>query len=426
MNAAAPLKNDCFALPPGVNWTPVEEALERLKARLHPVVSVESGVALADAMGRVLAVDIVAPRAHPPSSNSAVDGYAFAGPVVEAPASLPLVDGRSAAGVPYSGTVPAGHAIRILTGAVMPAGTDTVVLEEDVLIEGGALQLTGTLKKGANCRLAGEDITQGQVVLEQGTRLDASHVAVLASVGVGQLDVYAPLRVGVLSTGDEVKPVGAAVEPYQIFDANRPMLSALMASLGYPVVDLGHAPDTAEAVRAALQEGAAQCDLILTSGGISAGDEDHVSKVLNAEGVVSNWRIALKPGRPLALAMYNQTPVVGLPGNPVAAWVCALRFAAPALSLLSGAGWFEPQPLRLPAAFSKNKKPGRSELLRARVREGQVEVFASEGSGRVTGLAFSEGLVELGPEAQQIEPGTLVNYLPYASFGLPGRVATYS
>ena len=413
-----PLRNDCFALPPGVNWTPVDEALQRLRERLHPVVEVLDDCPLAQASGQVLAADQRAPRAHPPSANSAVDGYAMAGPIDQVPLVLPLVSGRSAAGVPYPGTVPAGHAIRILTGAVMPAGTDTVVLEEDIEIIDGQLHIRGTLKQGANRRLAGEDIQVDDLILQAGRKLTPTDIAVLASVGIAQVPVYRRLRVGVLSTGDEVKPVGSAVNDWQIYDANRPMLSSLVERLGYQVIDLGHALDDADHVRQALTQGAQQCDVILTSGGISAGDEDHVSKLLKSEGEISNWRIALKPGRPLALAMFQGTPVIGLPGNPVAAWVCTLRFGAPAMSMLAGRGWFEPQGFTLPARFSKNKKPGRSELLRARVVDDQVEVFGSEGSGRVTGLAWSDGLVELGDGAEQIEPGTPVRYIPYTSFGL--------
>lgn len=413
-----PLRNDCFALPPGVNWTPVEEALERLRSRLHPVVETEHAVPLSRVNGRILASDVYAPRAHPPSNNSAVDGYALAGPVTDVPCTLPLVDGRSAAGEPFKGQVPAGRAIRILTGAVIPSGTDTVVLEEDCEVRDGQLYLNGTLKAGANARKAGEDIQAQDRILIAGTRLTPTQISVLASVGVESVDVYQKLRVGVLSTGDEVKPVGAPVTDWQIYDANRPMLNALVSQLGYELVDLGHALDRADEVKSALETGAQECDLILTSGGVSAGDEDHVSKTLKAHGDISNWRIAIKPGRPLALAMFQGTPVVGLPGNPVAAWVCALRFGAPAMTLLAGGEWFEPQAYVMPANFSKNKKPGRSEMLRARVRDGQVEVFGSEGSGRVTGLAWSEGLVELDESAQQIEPGTPVRFIPYGSFGL--------
>jgi molybdopterin molybdotransferase len=413
-----PLRNDCFALPPGVNWTPVDEALERLRSRLHPVVEIERAVPLSQVNGRILASDVYAPRAHPPSNNSAVDGYALAGPLTDVPCTLALVDGRSAAGEPYTGQVPEGHAIRILTGAVIPAGTDTVVLEEDCDVADGQLHLNGTLKAGANARKAGEDIKEQDKILTTGTRLSPTQISVLASVGVESVDVYQRLRVGVLSTGDEVKPVGATVTDWQIYDANRPMLSALVSQLDYELIDLGHVLDRAEEVKTALERGAEQCDLILTSGGVSAGDEDHVSKTLKEHGDISNWRIAIKPGRPLALAMFQGTPVVGLPGNPVAAWVCALRFGAPAMALLAGAEWFEPQAYVMPANFSKNKKPGRSEMLRARVRDGQVEVFGSEGSGRVTGLAWSEGLVELDESAQQIEPGTPVRFIPYGSFGL--------
>ena len=413
-----PLRNDCFALPPGVNWTPVNEALERLRSRLHPVVEIEHAVPLSQVNGRILARDVYAPRAHPPSNNSAVDGYALAGPITDVPCTLPLVNGRSAAGEPFKSQVPGGHAIRILTGAVIPGGTDTVVLEEDCDVKDGQLHLNGTLKAGANARKAGEDIRAQDRILVAGTRLTPTQISVLASVGVASVDVYQRLRVGVLSTGDEVKPVGAAVTDWQIYDANRPMLSSLISQLGYELVDLGHVLDRADEVKAALGRGAEECDLILTSGGVSAGDEDHVSKTLKAHGDISNWRIAIKPGRPLALAMFQGTPVVGLPGNPVAAWVCALRFGAPAMALLAGGEWFEPQAYVMPANFSKNKKPGRSEMLRARVRDGQVEVFGSEGSGRVTGLAWSEGLVELDESAQQIEPGTPVRFIPYGSFGL--------
>ncbi|MEC7377813.1 MAG: molybdopterin molybdenumtransferase MoeA, partial [Pseudomonadota bacterium] len=214
-----PLRNDCFALPPGVNWTPVEDALARLRERLHPVVDVDHAVPLAQVNGRILARDVRAPRAHPPSTNSAVDGYALAGPVTDVPCTLPLVHGRSAAGEPYHGTVPAGHAIRILTGAVMPAGTDTVVLEEDCEVTHGQLHLNGTLKQGANARKAGEDIRADDRILTAGTRLTPTQISVLASVGVASVDVFQRLRVGVLSTGDEVKPVGAEVSDWQIYDA---------------------------------------------------------------------------------------------------------------------------------------------------------------------------------------------------------------
>jgi molybdopterin molybdotransferase len=223
--------------------------------------------------------------------------------------------------------------------------------------------------------------------------------------------------VGVLSTGDEIVSQNAA--PHQIYDANRPMLLALAAGWGFDAIDLGHAPDDPTAIHEKLDHGAKSTDVILTSGGASAGDEDHVSRLLSAEGNLSSWRIAMKPGRPLALAIWHGAPVLGLPGNPVAALTCALIFARPTLFALSGAGWNDPQRFTLPAAFTKSKKAGRREYLRARINAaGHAEVFASEGSGRISGLSWATGLVELPDEAAEITPGMPVQYLPYTGFGL--------
>jgi molybdopterin molybdotransferase len=194
------------------------------------------------------------------------------------------------------------------------------------------------------------------------------------------------------------------------------MLLALLRQMGHEAVDLGRVSDDRAALRALLDRGGAQADAILTSGGASSGDEDHVSALLNEAGAMAEWRIALKPGRPLALGMWRGVPVFGLPGNPVAALVCTLIFARPALRLLSGAGWAAPQGFDMPAAFEKRKKPGRREYLRARIREGRVEVFKSEGSGRISGLSWAEGLVELPDAAAEIGPGDPVRYIPYASF----------
>lgn len=413
-----PLKNDCFALPPGVEWTPVDEALARLRAGLACVVGTEA-VPLAEADGRILAEDAVARRANPPEANSAVDGYGFAGPAPEGVNRLSLVAGRAAAGAPFADAVPGGHALRILTGAALPEGVDTVVLEEDTATDTASIAFHGPVKRGANTRRAGEDIAAGAVALSAGRRLAPPDLALLAAVGLGTLSVRRRLRVGVLSTGDELRPAGAEAGPGQIYDANRPMLLALAGRWGHRPVDLGHVPDDRAALRARLDHAATECDAVLTSGGASAGDEDHVSALLRAEGSLTSWRIAMKPGRPLALALWRGRPVFGLPGNPVAALVCALVFARPALGLLAGAGWQVPQAMRLPAAFTKSKKAGRREYLRARLSpEGRVEVFASEGSGRISGLSWAEGLVELPDGAVEIRPGDPVCYLHYGAFGL--------
>ncbi|MEM1237859.1 MAG: molybdopterin-binding protein [Pseudomonadota bacterium] len=405
------LRNDCFALPTGVAWAPVDEALATLRARLVPVTGVED-VLLPQAAGRVLAQDVIALRSNPPAANSAVDGYGLGAGLKPGLHHIPLIEGRAAAGVPFEGEVPAGKAIRILTGAALPAGVTTVVLEEDCRISDGQISVEGPLKDGANARAAGEDVAEGDTTLTKSRRLTPPDLALLAAAGHGTVTVHKPLRVGVLSTGDELREAGAAISPGQIADANRPMLLSLIAGMGFEAVDLGICPDDRAALTARLD--GAEVDVIITSGGASAGEEDHVSALLNETGTMALWRIAVKPGRPLALGLWNGKPVFGLPGNPVAALVCTLIFARPALSLLAGAGWQEPLAIEVPAAFAKNKKPGRREYLRARLRDGAAEVFHSEGSGRISGLSWADGLVELPDGAIAVTPGTPVRYLPFA------------
>ena len=254
----ARLRDDCFALPPGIAWTPVDEALARLREGVSAVTAVED-VPLADAAGRVLARPALARRDNPPAANSAVDGYAFAWAALGGRdgAELPLEPGRSAAGSPFAGRLPDGHALRILTGAEIPCGADTVVLQEDTQVAAGRLRFRAPRKQGANTRKRGEDAAHGDAVLPAGRRLNAADLARLAVVGVDRVAVRAPLRVAVLSTGDELLQPGDDPGLPGIFDANRPMLAALAAGWGHGVVDLGAMPDRAEAIRDALDRGAA-------------------------------------------------------------------------------------------------------------------------------------------------------------------------
>jgi len=405
-----PLSNDCFALPPGVEWLPVDDALGLLRDRVRPVAAVQTRSLMALA-GCVLAEDAIAARAYPPLPNTAVDGYGFAHAALGAPPHiLPLVSGRAAAGLAFQGTVPAGHAIRILTGASLPAGVDTVVLDEDTRRSETEVAFNGPIKPGANTRKAGEDVEAGATLLTKGRVLTPADIGLMSATGLAEARVYAPLRVGVLSTGDEVVDPGMPAQPGQIYDANRPMLMALLGQWGCTAIDLGRARDDRDTLRAAFTDAATRCDAVLTSGGASAGDEDHVSALLKDSGSLAAWRIALKPGRPLALGIWDGMPIFGLPGNPVAALVCALIFARPAFRVMGGGEWHVPQGVMVPAAFSKSKKPGRREYLRARLREGQAEVFKSEGSGRISGLSWAEGLVELPDGAAEITPGTPVRY----------------
>jgi molybdopterin molybdotransferase len=407
-------------MPQGVDWTPLDVALARLKDNLHCVVEHED-IALDDCLGRIVAVDIKAARSNPPFANSAVDGYGFS--FADLPSGdvkkLPLVAGRSAAGQEHTAAIPVGQAVRVLTGAKLPSGVDTVILEEDVSADETHIVFHKGIKAQANTRLAGEDAKQGELALAQGHRIRAVDMARLASVGIGSVPVYKPLRVGVLSTGTELVAAGETPAADQIFDANRPMLRAILAGWGMDVVDLGFVPDDARLIQNTLEQNSKTCHVILTSGGASAGDEDHISRLLRMHADMQSWRIAIKPGRPIALALWNGTPIIGLPGNPVAALVCTLVFGKPTLDLLAGAGWKDRTGLMLPATFSKNKKAGRREFLRACLRvDGTVERFRSEGSGLVSGLSWANGLIELGDDAQQITKGDLVQFHSYASFGI--------
>ena len=407
------LKNDCFAMPPGAYWTPVDDALDSLRARLTPVVEPVE-MPLAEAANRRLAADAVAFRAHPPAANSAVDGYGLGSGLGPGLHHIPLAAGRAAAGAPFEGTLPEGHALRILTGAVLPDGVTTVVLEEDCRVTEDRISVEGPLKEGANRRRAGEDVDTGATILQAGRRLTPADLALAAAVGLGTLNVYRPLKVAIISTGDELQEPGAPLTPGTIADANRPMLKAMIDGMGHEVVDLGICPDDRAILRARFDAAAAGADAIITSGGASAGEEDHVSALLDETGSMALWRIAVKPGRPLALGVWNGAPVFGLPGNPVAAMVCTAIFARPALEVLAGGTWTPPVGLTVPAAFEKRKKEGRREYLRARLVDGRAEVFPSEGSGRISSLTWAEGLVELPDGALNVTAGTPVTYLPFA------------
>lgn len=416
-----PLKNNCFAMPPGVDWTPVDQAIAQIQKGLHPVVEQET-VPFDQALGRVLAEDILSNRDNPPLSNSAVDGYGFAYDALLSEneiITLPLQTGTAAAGQPYEGSVKPGYILRILTGAALPNGVDTVVLEEDAIVENNSISFRSGLRKHANVRLRGEDIKSGQEILSQGHVLQPQDLALLAAAGHSRIPVYKPLRVAVISTGTELVEPGKTARVDQIYDANKPMLLNMLRAWGVAAIDGGHFVDNPDLIRTGLNRAAKISDAILVSGGASAGDEDYVSRLLKQEGILHTWRVAVKPGRPLAMALWHGVPTFGFPGNPVAAFVCALIFGWPALRILGGQTIRPVEKFQVPAAFKKSKKPGRWEYLRARLnKNGCVDVFQSEGSGRISGLSWSNGLVELTDEAAEIAPGTLVTYIPYTSFGL--------
>lgn len=416
--------DDCFALPPGVDWMPVDDALARLEAALSPVTAVETA-ALGAAQGRILAADAAAVRAHPACDNAAVDGYAFAHPGAPDDLDLALREGRAAPGTPWGERLAAREAVRILTGAAIPDGADTVVLQEDVEIDAGRVRFRPPKKPGANRRRAGENLAVGDVALTAGSLLTPQALAQLAAAGLAEAPLRRPLKVALLSSGDELIDPGQSGRPDQVVDSNRPMLSALLGAPWIERVDLGRVEDRRETVEAALDRGAAEADAVITSGGASGGEEDHLAAALKdaagrGDSSFHLWRIAMKPGRPMAMGQWRGTPVFGLPGNPVAAFVCFLIFVRPALMKLAGGPFAGARPLRVPSGFDYPKKPGRREYLRVRIgADGRLEKYRSEGSGLIEGLNWSDGLADLPQDAGPLRAGEMVDYLSYTALGLP-------
>jgi molybdopterin molybdotransferase len=422
----AKLIDDCFVLDK--DRLPHDEAIAILKSRVRPVMGVEP-VKLADAAGRFLAEAVISPRPIPAHDNAAVDGYAFAHKAYDRENGTRFrVVGQAAAGHPFSGAPSPDSAVRIFTGAVMPRGLDTVAMQEDVRLERSGdeswAHIPPGLKAGANRRLAGEDAKAGVSLLETGARLRPQDVASAAAAGLDRLSCFAKLKVGILSTGDEILRPGETFSASKVYDANAPMLRGLIQGAGAEAVDLGLLPDKAELVKAALAEAARAYDAIVISGGASQGAEDHVVKSLDALGKRHLWQIAIKPGRPMSFGQIGDCVVLGLPGNPVAVFVCFVIYVRPVLTRLAGGTWPEPQRFPLPAAFKQKKKVGRREFWRARLTNdasGKVAVvkFPRDGSGLISSLREADGLIEVAEDVAEVKQGDLVDFIPFTSFGLP-------
>jgi molybdopterin molybdotransferase len=422
------LEDDCFAHDR--RRLRHDEALAILKARVRPVVGVER-VLLAQAAGRILAAAALASHPVPAHDNAAVDGYAFAAADYDAAAGTSLtVEGRAAAGHGLAGRAARATAARIFTGAMMPEGHDTVVMQEDVRISEingrAAVSIPAGLKRGANVRQAGEDVKEREIVLAPAAVLRPQDLSALASLGFGEVACFRRMRVAVVSSGDEVVRAGAPLKPGQVHDANAPMLAALIANAGARPVDLGVLPDELDAVKETLREAAQRFDVIVTTGGASRGEEDHMVAALDALGKRHLWQLAIKPGRPMSFGQIGDAVVLGLPGNPVAVFVCFLLYGWPLLRRLGGAEWPEPRRYELPALFAvPARKLGRREfwrgILHASPRGLAVDKFARDGSGLISGLRAADGLIDIPEEVAQVKPGDRVAFIPFAEFGIVGR-----
>ena len=415
----AQLSDDCFAF--GGKLLTLDAAVALIRAETQPRTGVEH-VALAQADGRILATDVVAPMDLPPFRNSAVDGYAVRLADLNTTDILPVV-GRLVAGAAATEPLGAGTARRIFTGAAMPPSADTVFMQEDVeLVSGGPatqeVRCPTGLKPGANTRPQGEDIAVNTVALLAGLRLRPQDLALAAALGLRELPVRRAVQLALFSTGSELAEPGNPLGPAKLFDANRILLMSLARRAGAAVTDLGILPDQRASIEAALLRASQDHDLLLTSGGVSAGEEDHVRDAVQAVGRLTFWRLAIKPGRPVAMGQVAGVPFMGLPGNSVAAFVTFAQVARPLIAALGGAAAAPSLGFPAVAAFSYRKKAGRREYVRVRAVAGpdgtpHLHKHPIDGAGILTSLTRTDGLAELAEDVLSVVPGTSVRYLPY-------------
>ncbi|MEO1225785.1 MAG: gephyrin-like molybdotransferase Glp [Pseudomonadota bacterium] len=415
----AQLSDDCFAF--GGKLLAVDDALATVSQRLDCLVGTEP-VKLSEALDRVLAAPVVAPRDVPPHNNSAVDGYAvrFADLTQGQETRLPI-DGRLQAGDPATVSPRAATALRVFTGAAMPPGPDTIFMQEDCRDKDGIVVLPAGIKKGANYRFAGEDVRRGETVLEPGTRLGPANLGLVASLGTDRLDVREQLKVAILSTGNELLEPGAAARTGAVYDANRYTIGGLLRRAGYAVTDAGILPDRPEQVSTALDRLSRDHHAIIASGGVSTGDADYVKDAVEVVGGrLHAWRLAIKPGRPVALGQIGDCAFIGLPGNPVAVVVTYQILARPLLAKLAGRS-LPPVPAHpVIADFDYRKKPGRREYLRVSLAEGDglpcARRFPRDGAGILSSVVNSDGLLVLDESIQGVQAGDRLPFVPWTAF----------
>lgn len=395
------------------NLTPVDEAIAHLLSKA-PVITETELLTLTESLGRILAQDYRVPADVPPADNSAVDGYALRAEDYVQGQALSVSD-RIPAGSAPSPLQP-GTAARIFTGSEIPAGADTVVMQERVEVTDSGILIDGEVKADQNIRRRGQDLAQGSLGLEKGIKIRPQEMGLLASIGVAEVTVVKKLRVAILSTGDELVEPGLPLGPGQIYNSNRFTLLGLLAEAGCEVALCETLRDTRTATRETLERAAQAADLVITSGGVSVGEEDHVRAVLEESGQLSLWRMAIKPGKPLAFGSIKGTPVFGLPGNPASVLVTFLMVGMPYIRTCQGRMQIHPIGQQVPAAFNVTSPSARREFMRARTEsvDGKIQItaYTNQSSGMLSSACWSAGLAVV-PEHALIAKGDLLTYYPF-------------
>jgi len=407
---------------PFENLLPVDEARARLDAALNVVEETEQ-VELIEAIGRVLSIDVVSPVDVPGYTNSAMDGYAIASAAIPVAGETQLqIVGTAWAGKIFDAQVQVGQAVRIFTGAQMPAGTDTVVIQEHVSVESDLVTIDSDVQANKNVRHAGEDVQQHQRILTAGTQLNAAEVGLLASLGINQVAVFRRLRVAFFTTGDELCALdsssGEPLEPGMLFDSNRYSILAMLERLKVEIIDMGIVRDNADDTRKAMTDATQVADVVVTSGGVSAGDADYVTQVFQELGEVSFWKLAMRPGRPLAFGQIGNAFFFGLPGNPVAVMVTFLQFVQPAINQMMGLKKAVPYTISATCLSSLRKSPGRVEYQRGILgnnAQGDLTVTSTgkQGAGRISSMSSANCLIVIAADVSSVSPGDSVEVQPF-------------
>jgi molybdopterin molybdotransferase len=395
-----------------------EQALQRIQQSITPIKG-KKNVTIREAAGHILANDVTSPMDVPPFINSAMDGYAISSADIPSNGSASLrVIGKSFAGKPFDGVCQRGEAVRIMTGAVVPEGADTVIMQEHAEVDGEHIQIGNDHKPRQNVRNPGDDFFCGDSIIRAGERLSPAKLGLLASVGVTEFKVIRKPVVAFFSTGDELKGVGQSLQPGDIYDSNRYILFGMLQKMGVECIDMGVVPDIRDEIEATLKEAADIADMVITSGGASVGEADFIKLILDEIGEVGFWKIAMKPGKPLAFGHINNTVFFGLPGNPVSAMATFYQFVQPSLRLLEGETVNEPLRLQARTLGKLNKRPGRMDFQRGIMSSNQqgelvVDTTGIQGSHMLSSMAMANCFIVLERDAGDIEAGEMVEVQPF-------------